>query len=258
MSQDTKDIAWLLREKYNGEKSEAFFADCKRLALGEPLGYLIGHVPFLDCQIWLDSHPLIPRTETEYWTEKAITELQQRPDTLPDLGLGRTPIKVLDLCAGSGCIGVAVAKAVPETLVDFAEIEKNHLPTIEKNIASNNIATNRTRVRQSNLFSAFADDVYDMVLSNPPYINADLNRVDDSVVNFEPHLALFGGSGGTEIIEQLIKEAPAHLTPNGQLWIEHEPEQASVIIHLAEQSGFSATAHNDQYGIQRYSILVLQ
>ncbi len=65
----SKDIAWLLQEKYGGEKSEAFFADCKRLALGEPLGYLIGHTPFLDCTIYLDSKPLIPRAETEFWTE---------------------------------------------------------------------------------------------------------------------------------------------------------------------------------------------
>ena len=63
---------WLLQEKYHGEKTEAFFADCKRLALGEPLGYLIGHVPFLDCTIWLDNHPLIPRPETEHWVEQVI------------------------------------------------------------------------------------------------------------------------------------------------------------------------------------------
>ena len=72
-----KDQAWLLEEKYSGEKSVAFFADCKRMALGEPLGYLIGHAPFLKTTIYLDSRPLIPRPETEFWTEKAIAEIKE-------------------------------------------------------------------------------------------------------------------------------------------------------------------------------------
>ena len=72
----SQDIEWLLKEKYAGEKSDAFFADCKRLALGEPLGYLIGHTPFLDCVIHLDSKPLIPRPETEFWTERVISDIK--------------------------------------------------------------------------------------------------------------------------------------------------------------------------------------
>jgi methylase of polypeptide subunit release factors len=79
----SQDIEWLLKEKFGGEKSDAFFADCKRLALGEPLGYLIGHVPFLGCTIHLDSKPLIPRTETEFWTEKAIEEIKRAAPSAP-------------------------------------------------------------------------------------------------------------------------------------------------------------------------------
>ena len=122
----SQDIEWLLKEKYQGEESVAFFADVKRMALGEPLGYLIGHVPFLDTTISLDSKPLIPRPETEFWVEKVITEIK--------LGSAGAPLRVLDLCAGSGCIGVAVAKAIPGATVDFSEIDAKHLPTITKNL----------------------------------------------------------------------------------------------------------------------------
>ena len=82
---ESQEIKWLLKEKYNGEKSDAFFADCKRLALGEPLAYVIGFTAFLDCKIWLDSFPLIPRPETEYMIE-AINEyikLDKQTDSLP-------------------------------------------------------------------------------------------------------------------------------------------------------------------------------
>jgi len=76
-----QELDWLLKEKYHGVESEAFHADCARLATGEPLGYLIGHVPFLNCTIHLDSHPLIPRPETEFWTEQAIAEIIHQAKT---------------------------------------------------------------------------------------------------------------------------------------------------------------------------------
>ncbi|MEX0913065.1 MAG: hypothetical protein WDZ56_00890, partial [Candidatus Paceibacterota bacterium] len=72
-----KEEGWLLEEKYGGEKTAGFSADLKRLACGEPLGFVIGHVPFFGCRIYLDSHPLIPRLETEFWVEKAIVAIKE-------------------------------------------------------------------------------------------------------------------------------------------------------------------------------------
>jgi len=256
---------WLLKEKYNGEKSDAFFADCKALALGTPLGYLIGHVPFLDCTIHLDEHPLIPRVETEFWVEQAILAIKESHTNQDSLFNNQTtskqnnqsPTCVLDLCAGSGCIGVAVAKAVPEVLVDFAEINQHLLPTIKKNCRANNIDDSRYNIHHSNLFEQFPIDwKYDFILSNPPYIDPAIDRATDSVKSHEPHLALYGGEGGIEIIEQLITAAPEYLTPGGQLWIEHEPEQVAAINDIAREHNFVATNHPDQYEVDRYSILV--
>ncbi len=245
MSQDSE---WLLKEKYNGEKSTAFFADVKRLAMGTPLAYVIGHVPFLNTTIHLDSHPLIPRPETEYWTDKAITRIKSEKLPAP---------RVLDLCAGSGCIGTAVAKAIPTAIVDFSEIDADHIETIEKNLEENGVARKRVCAVHSSLFTRLPHR-YDFILSNPPYIDEAKNEVANSVIDFEPHLALFGGKAGMEIIIQVIEQAKDHLVPGGQLWIEHEPEQADIIKLLGDKYLYTVTTHRDQYGTERYSILVVQ
>lgn len=243
------EALWLLKEKYGGVESEAFRADLERLRAGEPLAYLIGHVPFLNCQIYLDSKPLIPRPETEYWVEKAIESIR----------LDSKNARVLDLCAGSGCVGMAVAKAVPEAHVTFAEIDPLHLPTIQKNLSHNLPQYSREvelySVIQSDLFEK-VEGQFDFILSNPPYIDPALDRAEISVKAHEPHLALYGGEAGLEIILTIINDSKKFLAPGGQLWIEHEPEQVEAIKKNAEAVGFSATPHNDQYGLPRYSILV--
>lgn len=251
----SQEEQWLLQEKYHGEKTAAFFADCKRLALGEPLAYLIGFTPFLDCKIWLDSKPLIPRPETEHWASEAIKTIRNS-ETI-SLGLTPKSVSVLDLCAGSGCLGVAVAKAIPEASVDFGEIDARHLSTIAKNLAENNIDSRRCHLYHANLFTTLTT-TYDFILSNPPYIDESLNRTEPAVKQHEPYVALFGGEAGLEIITTLIATAPKHLRRGGQLWIEHEPEQSGAIKDLATAHHFSTTTHTDQYGIERYSILVLQ
>ncbi len=243
---------WLLKEKYNGEKSEGFFTDCERLAAGEPLGYVIGHVPFLDCTIHLDNHPLIPRPETEYWTEKAIDEIKKHAQVAK-----QNDIHILDLCAGSGAIGVAVAKAVPEARVDFAEIDSRLLPTVTKNLEVNNLPYINHKVFTSDLFEN-VNGKFAYILSNPPYIDPEIDRTEPSVKNHEPHQALYGGHLGLELIEKIITDAPQYLTQGGQLWIEHEPEQSEAIKELGEKNNFSVTTHQDQYGVERYTILVLQ
>ena len=238
-----EDEQWLLKEKYHGEKSTGFFDDCERLRAGEPLAYVIGSVPFLNTRIFLDSLPLIPRPETEFWTAEVI-------NTIPEHA------RVLDLCAGSGCIGVAIAKDLPNTKVTFAELEERHLDTIKKNLTANEIDTGRCTALQSDLFASVTGP-YDVILSNPPYIDPVLDRAEPSVTAYEPHQALYGGKEGMELIRDIIQQAPGYLSPAGQLWLEHEPEQAAAIIVLGTQAGFVVQPHLDQYGVVRYSVLQL-
>src|SRR3989344_3024544 len=127
----------------------------------EPIAYTIGWIPFIHTKIYLDSRPLIPRPETEYWVDQVIQEIKKSKVEKP---------KILDLCAGSGCIGIAVLKEIPEAFVDFVEIEEIHHKTIEKNIRENNLDSSHTRIFGGDLFENVLDS-YDFILSNPPYIN---------------------------------------------------------------------------------------
>ena len=242
-----REKAWLLKEKYQGVANALFEADCERLALGEPLGYVIGYTPFLNTTIFLDSHPLIPRAETEFWVENAIKEINAAP----------SHIRALDLCAGSGCIGVAILKAIPDSLVEFVEIDTNHHATIEKNIRENSIDIERTKILGGDLFENVSG-VYDYIFTNPPYLDPEKkDRAEESVVTHEPALALWGGTHGMMLIEKIITESPHFLKPKGVLYIEHEPEQEEAIAVLAKKYGFSSTTSEDQYGIKRSTRLEL-
>jgi release factor glutamine methyltransferase len=240
----SQEEQWLLDE-YKGEKTEGFYADLARLASGEPLAFIIGSIPFLHTTIHLDSHPLIPRVETEFWVEKAIAEIKNS---------GKENPRVLDLCAGSGCIGVAVAKEIVGALVHFAELDARHHTTIVKNCITNGIAEERTAVSGGHLMSE-TQPPYDFILSNPPYIPLESIHVEESVTKFEPALALYGGEDGMTVIREIIQQACTRLTPSGFLYIEHEPGQAEAIAEEALRSHMTCVTHNDQYAVARYSIL---
>jgi release factor glutamine methyltransferase len=205
--------------------------------------YARGTVPFLGCTIHLDSRPLIPRFETEFWTEKAIEKIKSATRS----------VTVLDLCAGSGAIGVAVLKHTSNTRVDFGEIDPSHLPTIAKNISANGIDPERARIFQTDMWSVL-NDRYDFILTNPPYIDEkNIDRVQDSVIAFEPHTALFATDNGFALIEIILTGLPEHLSSAGVAFIEHEPEQAERINTTAKKLGLTVTHQKDQYGVFRYS-----
>ena len=204
-----------------------------------PEAYQIGWVPFIHTNIYLDSRPLIPRTETEYWVFEVIKEIQSA---------NRRGLKILDLCAGSGCIGVAVLKEIPDAQVDFAEIDKEHHETIRKNLRENAVE-GRSQIFGGDLFESVSGK-YEFILSNPPYLNPELSeRVQESVLEHEPAQALFGGEKGLEIINRILAHAPKYLNIGGMLYIEHEPEQAEA---LSKHPMF-LSSEKDQFGVLRYS-----
>ncbi|MCA9363943.1 HemK family protein methyltransferase [Candidatus Kaiserbacteria bacterium] len=247
MTPEATEVAWLLKEKYDGEKTEGFFADCARLQAGEPLAYLIGYIPFLTSTIYLDNHPLIPRTETEFWVNEVITELTTR---------NKESFRALDLCAGSGCIGVAFAQAFPKATMDFAERETRLHPTIQKNLTENHL-TNSGAIYGGDLFEEVTGR-YDIILSNPPYIDPALCRAEQCVLEYEPHEALFGGEAGTTVLGHIIQRTNPHLAHGGQLYLEHEPEQTAFVREYGMHFGFMVDTRPDQYGVERYTCLTRQ
>ncbi len=215
--------------------------------------YATGSIPFLGATICLGSRPLIPRSETEYWVEKAIQKITLYGNGLRSKGIEK-PIAVLDLFAGSGAIGVAVLKHVLETHVTFGELVPSHLSGIEKTLAVNGIDSSRATLLQTNVWSSVVE-VFDFILANPPYISHARGTVAPSVTASEPHEALFAEDDGFEYIRQTVLGASRHLAPNGELWIEHEPYQSRRLAELAREQGYSVETHLDQYGSGRFSVL---
>ena len=239
-----KDEQWLLDEKYGGVATEAFESDKKRLASGEPLAYVIGWQPFLGLKIHLDSHPLIPRPETEWWVEQMLTSGRH----------ARPMLHVLDLCAGSGAIGCAVLQALPDTKVFFGEIDLAHEATILKNIQENHLDESRADIRIGDLFEPFGDTRFDLIAANPPYIPAG-RVLDASVADYEPALALRSGEDGLDLIRRIAADLPRHLTPGGEAWIEVDNAAAAAAAALFIDQGLTALIRVDQYGVPRVIVV---
>lgn len=232
-------VAFLIRDKYNGDSSVDLTADLARLKAGEPLAFVIGWTPFLNLKMYLSSHPLIPRPETEWWTQACIQENK-----------GAAPLRVLDLCAGSGAIGLAVLDSLPASHVSFAELSPEHTEQITENLTANSLDASRADIRAGDLFEAFGEERWNLIVCNPPYIPSD-RELETSVTNFEPGEALFSGPDGMELIRRIISELPRHLLPGGQVWMECDISNIAETAALMTAAGSSVEIRNDQYSRPR-------
>ena len=222
-----KESEWILKEKYRGEKSPSYFRDLKRLARGEPIDYIIGHTSFLSSHIDLSKGTFIPRTETEFWVEKAINEIKSNNQV--------STIKCLDMFSGSGCIGVSLAKHLPRAHVIFAEKNEKFVKQIAKNIALNNIGRVRTNVIQTDSFSSLQEPFH-YIFANPPYIAKNrFHDVEKSVRDYEPHEALFAKDSGLFHIKETLSKGHAYLYPGGTMFIEFDSwQQPHIEKYLAD------------------------
>jgi len=259
-----KEIGWLLKEKYNNKPTKQFYSDVKRLEKGEPLDYVIGFTEFLGCKIDLSKRPLIPRPETEFWVEKAIEEMKNRKP----FGAAQGKIlHILDMFAGSGCIGIAILKHIKNSQVVFSDINKDNLKQIEINCKLNSINEKRYKIIESDVFKNIKGD-YDYIFANPPYIadyrrspSASLrailrNRIQKSVLKYEPKQALFGGKDGFLYLRQFLKKAKNYLNKQGTIYMEFDSPQKKGIEKITKESGYqSCEFYKDQYGKWRYVMI---
>ena len=240
-----QEIKWLLKEKYQGVESPEFFADVERLKKEEPLAYIIGWIDFLGTKIDVSLHPMIPRPETEFWLERAIKELEVRTK----------PLKILDVFSGSGCIGIAVAKHIPESTVDFSEFDPVLAQQIAMNCKLNGIEKSRTRIFTGDAFEKITD-TYDAIFANPPYIDPKgKEEMDWSVIGFEPHLAFFSDEAGMKHAHEIIDTGAKYLNDGGVYYIEHDAHQRPGLIAMLEDTPWKYEFWNDQYGQIRFLIL---
>ncbi len=243
-----KEIGWLLKEKYFDKPSEKFDTDVKRLKVGEPLAYVIGFVDFLGCKIDVSKKPLIPRLETEFWVSNVVESLKLKVES--------GDIRVLDIFAGSGCIGVAVLKNIKASKVTFIEKDKNLLTQIKINCKINNIDAKKYKIKQSDIFKNVKGK-FDYIFSNPPYIPLNhKKKIQKSVLAYEPKMALFGGKDGLFYIKKFLAIAKYFLNSDGKIYMEFDPPQKKELQNLLLEYSYKTWEFKkDQYDKFRYVII---
>lgn len=210
-----------------------------------PIQYLIGNVPFCDLTITIKQPTLIPRPETEQWCSDLIARCLAYN--------AEEPLRILDLCSGSGCIGLAWAHAFPNAQVVCADIEPQTIALGRYNAQLNGIQ-NVTFI-ESDLFTSLTGMQFDLILTNPPYISEDeYTTLDASVTAWEDKKALVADDAGLALIDKIITQAPIYLRFNEQLErliipqlvIEHGSTQATQIVDLMRNAGYiHVQAHKD-------------
>lgn len=202
----------------------------ERRLQGEPLAYVLGQWEFYGLTLTVTPDVLIPRDDTEAVCEMAIDETRQ---------LKRNP-RVLDLCAGTGCIGLAVAAGIKDARVTLGEISQEAIRVCKKNIQNNHLS-GRVSVVQLDvrLEPPKFLGLYDLIVSNPPYVTAEqMEELDPSVKNYEPRLALYGGWDGLDFYRAIVKNYTPLLRPGGCMCFEFGMGQEPDVCHILMQQGY--------------------
>ena len=203
----------------------------QRVLAGEPLAYVLGQWEFHGLNLTVNPNVLIPRDDTCAVTDLAIHQA---------LLLKDNP-RILDLCTGSGCIGLAIANRVKDAHVTLADISPEALAVAKKNVARHQLSA-RVACVQVNALQPAPEFLgkFDMIVSNPPYITTEeMAQLPESVKDYEPHLALHGGDDGLEFYRSIVHHFTAALKPGGYLCFEYDPSQGDDIAVMLEENGYT-------------------
>ena len=196
---------------------------------GEPVAYLIGEWEFYGLPLDISRDVLIPRPDTEVLVEQALAYC----DILPEC-------RILDLCAGSGCIGLAMASRLPNSRVVLGEYSDAALKICRQNIRRNGLSGRVVPMQvDARNMPERALGEFDCIISNPPYIpRADIAGLDVSVKDYEPHLALDGGEDGLDFYRAISEKWKDALRPGGRLYFEVGIGQADEVLRVMRSQGF--------------------
>lgn len=232
------DRGWLLA--HDGDTLEApaaYLAACRRRAGGEPLAYLVGGKEFFGLQLQVDARVLVPRPDTETLVEWALQLLA-----------GRGAPRVIDLGTGSGAIALAIQQARPDAQVEAVDRSADALTVAAANAGRLGLPV---RFRQADWLQGAAG-LYDLVVSNPPYVAEGDPHLPD--LRHEPASALVAGADGLDDLRRIVAAAPAHLKPGAWLLLEHGWDQAGAVRALLAGAGLrEAQSRQDLAGIERCS-----
>ncbi len=188
----------------------------RRISKRMPLPYLTGEAWFAGLGFRIDERALVPRSP--------FAELIKRRFA-PWIDV-RRELKILDMCTGSGCIGIAASVYLPHAAVDIVDISREALDLARQNIDLHRVG-DRVMAIHSNLFESLDDKRYDLIISNPPYVSADSMASLPIEYRYEPKIALQAGDGGMAVVDMLLQQSAGHLNDNGTLIVEvGEIEQA--------------------------------
>lgn len=233
-------VARLRIEKYKGRETEELLEDIKKMTEGESLEYLLGEVIFASAKVDLSLRPMIPRPETEFWVKEAIEDiLATRREYV---------LRCLDLFSGSGCVGLAVLKNIPEATMDFIELDPKLKEQIEISITKNNIKKLRARVIIGDTWQG-AQGTYDCIFAVPPYVPQSMKEEVMKELSSEQPLSFFDKEEGFYFHTEVLKRAKEFLKENGVLYLEFDITQRERIEALAKDHSFTTYSFfKDPYG----------
>ena len=256
-------MARILVSTISGKTQEAMLADrdlyaseeiCQKVETGvqrllnqEPLAYVLGEWEFYGLDLYVDHNVLIPRDDTCAVAALAIKQA---------LFLNQDP-RVLDLCCGSGCIGLAIASRVKDARVTLADVSRDALAVAKKNIVRHKMRGRVSCVSADALKPALPFlGKFDLIVSNPPYITGEeMQQLPRSVDAFEPHLALYGGEDGLDFYRSIAENFRPALKPGGYLCFEFGMGQGDDVCRILEENGYTILERSRDYNERERAVL---
>ena len=236
-----------LSEQISKENEDKYFSLIeKHIKEDVPLSHLVGFEYFYDRKYKVTKDVLSPRMETEELIYKVIEYVKAS---------SKNNFKILDLCTGSGIIAITLKKELDQVSVDViaSDISEEAIEVAKENAQSHNATI---KFIKSDIFNDI-DDKFDIIVSNPPYIDRkDEVRMQDNVLKYDPHLALFAEEEGMYFYRKIIEQANDYLNENGVMFFEIGYNQKDKIIKLADMNGYSAEVYKDINGRDRMAFLV--
>ena len=219
-----QEIIANLDKEVKEEQRVRYYLALIEIIQGMPIQYITNKQEFMKLDFYVDENVLIPQPDTEILVEKAIEEAKKIEN-----------VEILDMCTGSGCIGISIAKNIENAKVTLVDISENAIEIAKKNALRNKVESQLTFI-QSNMFEK-VEKKFDIIVSNPPYIKTDVILKLDKQVQNEPHIALDGGKDGLKFYKIIIEEAEKYLKENGKLILEIGYDQKEEVENLIKQSG---------------------